>query len=128
VQPLPLIRQRQHQLHHQQKQHHQQQHQRWAPLPPAQAASGSSSSSGGDNPPQQRPAGGITGLGWFDNLSQKTQLMVMGGLLFIGVVSNWLRLVDAVCTLSDACICGITWPPAGNTSMHACAESLETYA
>jgi hypothetical protein len=85
LQPHPLGFAWQQQQRKQQYRHQQQ----WAPLPPMQAASGSSSSSSSGDSNQQRP-GGIPGFGWFDKLSQKTQLMIMGGLLFIGMVSSKL--------------------------------------
>lgn len=74
----------------QQHQHMQQRtQQRWSPLPPVQAASSDSSSSNSDGSAsssgsgsQQQPK-----LNWFDRLSQKTQLMIMGGLLFVALVS-----------------------------------------
>lgn len=80
LQPLPLGLARK-------PQHQKQLQQQWAPLPPVQAASGSSSSSSSGDSNPERP-GGITGLKWFDKLSQKTQLLIMGGLLFIGMVSS----------------------------------------
>jgi hypothetical protein len=85
LQPLPLGLVWQQQSHNHQYGHQQQ----WAPLPPVQAASSSSSSSSSGDSNQQRP-GGIPGFGWFDKLSQKTQLMIMGALLFIGMVSSKL--------------------------------------
>lgn len=71
LQPLqtPLLN------HQQQQQHMQQRRQLWSPLPPAQAASGS-------NPQQQGPGW----FSWFDRLPAQTQLFVMGGLLFFGLI------------------------------------------
>jgi hypothetical protein len=74
----------------QQQQHMQQlQQQRWSPLQPAQAASSDSSSSNSDGSASNSSSGSQPQqkLNWFDRLSQNTQLMIMGGLLFVALVS-----------------------------------------
>jgi hypothetical protein len=71
--------------------------QRWSPLPPVQAASSDSNSSNSDGSASSSGSNSGSGsqpqekLNWFDRLSQKTQLMIMGGLLFIALVSDGSR-------------------------------------
>lgn len=82
LQPLPMgFTMQQQQYQHQPRQQQRHQQQQWVPLPHVQAASGSSSGSSSE---PQKPG---PGLSWFDRLPAQTQLMVMGGLLFIGAVS-----------------------------------------
>lgn len=85
LQPLQMPQCIQQQILPQQQQ--QQRQGRVAQLPPPQAsASSSSGSSKPDEPAPPTPGGWLT---WFDRLSQQTQLMIMGGLLFFAAVSGF---------------------------------------
>lgn len=118
---LPLAMGNTMQQQHQRQRHQQQQ---WAPLPPVQAASDSSSGSSSGSDPQ-KPRSGL--LNWFDRLPQQTQLMVMGGFLFIGVVGTaaggglvlpgW-QFSPSTQFVSHAC---------AGEHMHRCGPKLYTY-